>query len=164
MSAYVSLMTPMTDRACLLAALADLGFGAAKVEVHEAPVALVGYRGDARAQQAEVVIRRQQVGPGSNDIGFAATPLGYRALISDYDRARFGASWLAKLSERYGSHQAMRQARLDALERERLEEERRRLVEAQRQAVHAQARKMGYRVAESREGEKVRLVLVKRSY
>ena len=49
-------------------------------------------------------------------------------------------------------------------ERRRVEEERRKLVEAQRQVIHAKARKMGYRVQESHEGETLRLVLVKRIY
>ena len=43
MSAYLTLRTPMTDRESLLAALADLGFDASKVEVQETPVNLVGY-------------------------------------------------------------------------------------------------------------------------
>ena len=49
-------------------------------------------------------------------------------------------------------------------ERRRVEEERQRVVEAQRQTVHERAKKMGYRVQESRVGETVRLVLVKRTY
>jgi hypothetical protein len=38
------------------------------------------------------------------------------------------------------------------------------MVEAQRQAIHEKARSMGYRVEETRQGDKVRLVLVKRVY
>ncbi|MDX1973084.1 MAG: hypothetical protein SFY68_11195 [Candidatus Sumerlaeia bacterium] len=49
-------------------------------------------------------------------------------------------------------------------ERIRMEEERRRLVEAQRLAVHEKAKKMGYQIKETREGETLRLVLVKRTY
>jgi hypothetical protein len=49
-------------------------------------------------------------------------------------------------------------------ERRRVEEERRKLVEAQRQAIHEKAKKMGYRVQETREGDSLRLVLVKRVY
>jgi hypothetical protein len=59
MSAYITLMTPMTDQECLLAALADVGFVRAKVEVHDSPVPLVGYEGASRAQTAHLVIRRQ---------------------------------------------------------------------------------------------------------
>lgn len=45
-----------------------------------------------------------------------------------------------------------------------MEEERQRLVEAQRKTVHEKAKKLGYQVKESREGETIRLVLVKRTY
>ncbi len=164
MSAYLTLATPMTDRGCLLAALTELGFGAEKVEVHEAPVALAGYRGDARSQKAHLVIRRQHVGASSNDIGFEATPTGYRVHVSDYDRRRYGPQWMARLDAAYQRHDAARRARLAEEERRRLEAERRALVEAQRQAIRARARKLGYRVDERREQGAVRLVLVRRSY
>lgn len=164
MSAYLTLRTPMTDRECLLAALADLGFDASKVEVHEKPVNLVGYRGDRRAQVANVVIRRQHVGSASNDVGFLASDTGYQAYVSGFDHPRFGQGWLSRLHSRYTVHQEAKLERIAAEERRRLEEERRRLVEAQRAAVFERARKMGYRVKEHREGETVRLVLMKRVY
>lgn len=164
MSAYITMQTPMTDRELLLEALADLGYDDAKVEVHDEPVALVGYVGDPRADRANVVIRRQHVGGNSNDVGFLATPTGYRAIVSDYDQVRFGKAWVAKLHGRYQVRATAKEERLAAAERERLTEERRRLVAAQRDAVVAQAKKLGYRVNESRQGEAVRLVLVRRSY
>lgn len=164
MSAYMKLLTPMTDQESLLAALADLGFDASKVEVQATPVNLVGYQGDQRVQTANIVVRRQNVGAASNDVGFLASPTGYQAIISDYDRQRFGAEWLSQLNSRYQVHWAVKQERLAAAERRRLEEERQRVVEAQRQAVHARAKKMGYRVQETREGETIRMVLVKRTY
>lgn len=164
MSAYITLTTPMTDQGCLLAALADLGFDSAKVEVHTSPVDLVGYQGDRRAQQAHIVIRRRHVGHASNDLGFLATPSGYQAFVSGYDHPRFGTGWLSRLDARYQSHWTTKQERMAAEERRRLVEERRRLVEAQRQAVHERAKKLGYRVKEIREGESIRLVLVKRTY
>ncbi|MBM4367903.1 MAG: DUF1257 domain-containing protein [Deltaproteobacteria bacterium] len=164
MSAYITLLTPMTDQECLLAALSDLGFDATKVEVHATPVSLVGYAGDRRAQTANIVIRRQHVGAASNDVGFLASATGYRAFVSGYDHPSFGPGWLTELGSRYQSHWTMKQERLAAEERRRLEEERQKVVEAQRQAVHARAHKMGYRVQETREGEAIRMVLVKRTY
>jgi hypothetical protein len=164
MSAYITLMTPMTDEECLLAALTELGFDGTKVEVHASPVSLVGYMGDRRSQTANIVIRRQHVGSASNDIGFLATSTGYQAFVSGYDHPRFGTGWLAQLHTRYQSHWTTKQERLVAEERRRLEEECQRLVEAQRQAVHEKAKKLGYRVQETREGDKIRLVLVKRVY
>ncbi len=164
MSAYMTLLTPMTDQECLLAALADLGFDATKVEVHGTPVNLVGYAGDRRAQTANIVIRRQHVGAASNDVGFLASAVGYQAFVSGYDHPRFGTGWLTQLSSAYQKHWTAKQERLAAEERRRLEEERQRVVEAQRQAVMERAKKMGYRVQETREGETIRMVLVKRTY
>lgn len=164
MSAYMTLLTPMTDQECLLAALVDLGFDATKVEVHATPVSLVGYRGDQRAQTANIVIRRQHIGAASNDVGFLASATGYQAFVSDYDDPRLGPEWLTQLNRRYQTHWAAKRDRIVAEERRRLEEERQRLVEAQRQAVHQRAKKMGYRVQETREGETIRMVLVKRTY
>jgi hypothetical protein len=164
MSAYLTLLTPMTDQESLVAALVDLGFDVTQIEMHEAPVQLVGYQGDRRAQTANIVIRRQHVGTASNDVGFLATATGYQVFVSGYDHPRFGAGWITQLSQRYQVHYDAKKELLAAAERRRLEEECRALVEAQRRAVHERAKKMGYRVEEKREGDKLRLVLVKRTY
>ncbi|MEB3222464.1 MAG: DUF1257 domain-containing protein [Candidatus Sericytochromatia bacterium] len=164
MSAYMTLLTPMTDQECLLAALADLGFDGAKVEVHATPVNLVGYAGDLRAQTANIVIRRKYVGAASNDLGFLASATGYQSLVSGYDHPNFGTGWLTQLNSRYQSHWTEKQERLAADERRRMEDERQRVVETQRQAVHERAKKMGYEVQETREGDAIRLVLVRRTY
>ena len=164
MSAYITLATPMIDQECLVAALVDLGFARKEIEVHAEAVPLVGYRGRARQQLAHVVIRRARVGSGSNDIGFERTDTGFRAHISNYDPPRYGGSWFSKLQARYAEHDRVKQERLAEIEARRREEARQQLIEAQRKAVHAKARKMGYRVKETREGERVRLVLVKRVY
>ena len=164
MSAYLTLLTPMTDRQCLLEALADLGFDSSKVEVHAQPVPLVGFEGNLRGQTADLVIRRQLVGQASNDLGFRATPTGYQLIVSDYDQRAYGQQWLSRLHARYETHFAAKQSRLAEGERRRLEEERRRLVEHQRAAVVERAKKLGYLVKETCEGQNIRLVLVKRSY
>lgn len=164
MSAYITLMTPMIDQECVLEALAEVGFEASKVEVHASPVSLVGYEGVGRHQVANIVIRRKHVGSSSNDIGFLATPTGYQAIVSDFDRSRFGVDWLARVHERYQGRWVAKEARLVEAERHRVEEERRRLVEAQRVVVHERAKKLGYRVQETTEGDVIRMVLVKRTY
>ena len=164
MSAYITLATPMTDHDCLLEALEELGFDRDKVEVHAEGTALVGYEGRRREQQAHIVIRRQHVGAASNDIGFERTPTGFRAHVSGYDHPRFGGDWLSRLAASYQEHHRLKLDRLAEQERLRVEEERRQLVEAQRQAVHQKAKRMGYRVQETREGDKLRLALVKRVY
>jgi hypothetical protein len=177
-SAYITLATPMVDQECLVLALADLGFGTDRVEVHETAVQLVGYEGDLRRRRGHVVIRKEHVGPASNDIGFERTPTGFRAHVSDYDRVRYGRPWLNQLVARYRHHDAEKQERLARellaaevearrraeVEARRREEELQRLVEAQRQSVHEKARAMGYRVQETREADRIRLVLVKRVY
>lgn len=163
MSAYIRLATPMIDRECLLDALCDIGFGENKVEVREAPTELSGTWGTQR-NEAEIVIRRAQFGAASSDLGFVRTPTGYSVVMDDMDRRQFGEAWLREVHARYDYHARRKEERLAEAERRRLEEERRKLVEAQRQAIHEKARKMGYRVEETREGEKVRMVLVKRVY
>jgi hypothetical protein len=164
MSAYLTLATPMLDAECLILALGDVGFHRDLIQVHDQPVPLRGYEGSARAQRAEIVIPRERVGNASNDIGFERTPTGYRAHVSDYDRARHGEHWMARLQTHYQAHHHDKQARLAEAERQRLAEERRRLVESQRDAIHARARALGYRVEETRAGGTVRLALVKRVY
>ncbi len=168
MSAYVTLSVPMTDQDCLLAALADVGFGPGVVEVHEVAVPLIGYEGDRRVQHAHVVVRARHVGSSSNDLGFERTDTGFRLHVSDYDGRRFGETWRRELRTRYNVHHAVKLERLAAEERRREEErreaERRALVEAQRLSVLEKAKKLGYRVEESREGATVRLVLRRRVY
>ena len=164
MSAYIALATPMIDTECLIAALVDLGFPKADIECHAQPVALVGFAGDARAQTANLVLRRDKVGRGSNDIGFLRTETGYRAIVSDFDRLQYGEGWLQRLQKSYAQHLGEKEARVAQEERQRLEEERRRVVEAQRLSIQEKARKLGYRVKETREGDNLRMVLVKRVY
>lgn len=164
MSAYIQLATPMTDRECLLDALADVGFRRDAVEVHETGQALVGYEGLQRSQSANIIIRRAHLGSASNDLGFVSTPTGFRLIVGDYDRARFGPSWLAKLNQRYEHHHNEKTQRLAEEQRRVEEEERRRLVEAQRQAVVDAAKRQGYRVEERHEQGRIRLVLSKRVY
>jgi len=78
------------------------------VECSAEPQALYGYEGRERPEKAEVIIRRQHVGPASNDIGFAKNPDGtYRAIISEYDRGRHGDTWLGKLKQEYSISKTM---------------------------------------------------------
>lgn len=160
MSAYLTLVTPMTDEECLVAAIAEEGFAVENIFRSATPVTLRGWQ---KGQEAHIVLRREHTGDAYNDIGFLRTALGYTATISN-DHARFGPEWLARVGVQYRKLWQAKQERLETEERRRLEEERRQLVEAQRQAVHERARKMGYHVKETREGESIRLVLVRRTY
>jgi Protein of unknown function (DUF1257) len=106
MSHFTRVRTSLRDAEVLAAALRRLGF--AHVEVHEQPQTLYGYRGDARPERAEVVVRRQFIGTASNDLGFARQPDGtLEAIISAYDRRTYNAKWLAKLTQEYGHAAAL---------------------------------------------------------
>jgi hypothetical protein len=105
MSKYVQYdLKSITNLELLLAALADLGWDSGKVEVHETPVTLYGYHGDARPEKANIVIRRHNTGIGSsNDIGFVKRDDGtYAPIISEYDSGltRYGKrDGVTKLSD-----------------------------------------------------------------
>ncbi|MGI8567322.1 MAG: DUF1257 domain-containing protein [Pyrinomonadaceae bacterium] len=91
-----------TNKALLLAALADLGYS--DVEQGEG-LHLYGYRGDVRAERAEIVVRRRSIGSSSNDLGFARSGEGYTPIISEYDQrtlhdGKFVASLRAAYNER----------------------------------------------------------------
>ncbi|MCL2823168.1 MAG: hypothetical protein FWD57_04190 [Polyangiaceae bacterium] len=162
MSAYVTMQTPMTDVECLIDALIDLGFDRAQIETHSQPVQLPGNLDDGRTRTANIVVRPMRIGRSTNSLGFLASPTGFQATI--YDRQQFNSTWFAHLNQRYHVHEEAKKSRLAAAAIRQFEEEKRKLVEAQRQAVHERAKKMGYRVEEKREGENLRLVLVKRTY
>lgn len=107
MSHYTALQTRISDLDLLIEALADLGFD--HPDVFETAQPLLGWRGDERQQTAELIIRRRHLGAASNDIGFGRTADGFfEALISDYDRRRYDADWIGKLSQRYAYRKARR--------------------------------------------------------
>ena len=102
MSHYTSVKTSIKSTTALLQALADLGFGTGKVRVCEKAEQLEGYHGDKREQTAEIIIPRRHVGSLSNDIGFKLQEDGtYEAIISDYDKNKYGKTWMGKLTQRY---------------------------------------------------------------
>lgn len=160
MSAYMTLVTPMLDEECLVAAIVALGFSEAHIIRSTLPIQLRGWQRD---RLANIVLPKEHTGDIYNDIGFLCSPTGYSAILSD-DSSRFGTKWLSSVSTRYQEFWGEKQGRIAAEELRRIEEERQRVVEAQRQAVHERAKKMGYRVQETREGETIRMVLVKRTY
>ncbi|HYT95612.1 MAG TPA: DUF1257 domain-containing protein [Gemmataceae bacterium] len=105
MSHFTTLKTQITDINALQAALADLGFK--EVEVYAVAEHLYGYRGDARPQTAEVIVRRQHIGWLSNDLGFKRNAAGtFDAIISEYDRSQYSQEWLQQLTQRYAYHVA----------------------------------------------------------
>ncbi|MBI5486472.1 MAG: DUF1257 domain-containing protein [Deltaproteobacteria bacterium] len=107
MSHFTKIALEIRDCGALVAALADLGLSI--VEVHDEPQHLHGYEADVRPEMAEVIVRREHVGPLSNDIGFRKTDGGtYEATISEYDQGSgYGQDWRQRLLQRYGRHVAV---------------------------------------------------------
>jgi len=85
MSKYSETSTTVRNQSYLVAALSELGY---KAEIYADGAVLVGYEGRERPERAHVIIRRAQIGPASNDIGFVRKPDGaFGAVLSEYDRA-----------------------------------------------------------------------------
>jgi hypothetical protein len=105
MSHFTVLKTRIMDRDALVRALGELGFP--EVEVHDTPKRLFGFEGLPRLETAEVIVRRKHIGRASNDLGFKKDRDGtYQAIISSFDRAKYGRAWLDRLSQRYAYHAA----------------------------------------------------------
>lgn len=110
MSAYAEVKTEFTDGELLIKALEAQGFKPlnciGKVKN------LVGYHGDTRADTADIIIPRAQIGSSSNDVGFKRDATGkYQAIISDYDSTRFNKSWLNKVNVSYQDLWVQQQAK-----------------------------------------------------
>jgi hypothetical protein len=111
MSAYITIETKITDENMLLQALADLGI--TEVERHEVAQHLYGYQGDERSETAEIIIRREHVGEGSNDIGFKRRADGtFEAIVSEFDQVPHVGRWVGRLLQRLAYHTVKRE--LDA--------------------------------------------------
>ena len=111
MSHYTQIRTQIRELPILLDGLAEMGFNT--VECHEQAQHLLGYRGDLRPETAEVIIRREFIGPAANDVGFKRQDAGeFQAIISEYDRGtRCNAAWLQELNRRYAYNLIHDQAR-----------------------------------------------------
>ena len=121
MSAYSTNKTNFKDAQTLVEALRDMGIK--NVLVYDVAQPLYGYQGDFRtldgnghtrdehlALKAEVIIRRKDVGSMSNDIGFKRNEDGtLSAIISQYDSARYNASWLGQLKAKYAQRQIIKE-------------------------------------------------------
>lgn len=116
MSHYSTVRTEIRDKDKLIQALVDMGFKREHIEVHDEAQHLYGYQGERRDEKANIIVRRRNVGAGSNDLGFVLRPDGtYEAIISDFDRRDgksrrnklttymkgFSQDWLEMLHQRY---------------------------------------------------------------
>ena len=102
MSHYSEFTTAIKDPECLVDALVGMGWTREQIEVHDTPVALVGYQSKVRAQKAHVVVRREHVGSASNDLGWEMGADGtFAAHISDFDKSKYNETWRSNLFEHY---------------------------------------------------------------
>lgn len=123
MSHFVECRTEFRDPQALIAALVACGFDASAIEVHEQAVPLYGYQGDVRPQKAHLIIRRQHIGQGANDVGWERQADGtYRAWVSEFDagvgpyahrqdQARFNQRTQNRLRQEYAYQVIARQQR-----------------------------------------------------
>jgi hypothetical protein len=110
MSKYSETSTTVRNQSHLVAALSELGY---KAEIHADGAALVGYEGRERPERAHVIIRRAQIGPASNDIGFVRKLDGaFGAVLSEYDRGiGFDEKWLGRVHQAYKEQQTLADAK-----------------------------------------------------
>lgn len=99
MSAYKEFSEiQFANASILVQALKEMGY---KPEAGQS-LTLHGYRGDARQEQAQIVVRRQQLGQSSNDLGFAWNGKAFIPIISEYDaRHVLTAEWRQQLQATY---------------------------------------------------------------
>ena len=103
MSEYHVVEVEIKEQDALVKALQEMGYSP---EVHGESQKLHGYQGDLRRQKAHVIIRKDQVGTASNDIGFEKVEGSYIMHISEYDirTNRFDSS---KLKQLYAKHRIL---------------------------------------------------------
>ncbi|PSF30081.1 hypothetical protein C7H19_24050 [Aphanothece hegewaldii CCALA 016] len=100
MSHFTKVKTEFKDQNALITAIKNLkGW---QVEVHETEQHLYGYRGDRRQQVAHLIVRREQINPASNDLGFHRSEDGiYNAIISEWDAANPLKGFIKELTKEY---------------------------------------------------------------
>jgi hypothetical protein len=110
MSKYNTIETEYRDAECLVQALNDVGY--TDVEINEIAQNLYGYHGDLRQQKAHIIVRRKNIGPSANDLGFLRNENGsYSMIVSDYDQGKHNAKWQVGLKCAYGERGALKVAK-----------------------------------------------------
>lgn len=88
------------------------------IEVHDKPQNLVGYMGDTRDQKANLIIRKNNVGGASNDIGFLVKDGVCTAFISEYDSSKYSNKWRKSVMQTYSQATVVKKAGLKRLKTE----------------------------------------------
>jgi len=116
MSQYTEQKTQITDAEILKDCLKEKGYET--VEQHATPQPLVDFCGkqtkylDPTGDKAELIIRRKFVGGAANDIGFKKGADGtFGAVISQFDKHKHNAAWMADLKKRYARKKIMKSAK-----------------------------------------------------
>jgi hypothetical protein len=107
MSKYKKIKTQLKDRDALVAALEGCEIP------HEtgADLPLYGYEGHKRPETAEIVVRRQDIGPATNDLGFKwnAEAGVFDVIISEFDSRSsapgYGLHLLNRVRQEYAVQQ-----------------------------------------------------------
>lgn len=90
----------MSSGAHLVRALERIGFK--QVERHAQPQPLLSWRGQPVGVDAEIIVRRSQIGATADDLGFTRGANGkFEALVSNILLSRLDRRWFEKLSEHY---------------------------------------------------------------
>ncbi len=131
MSMYCNVETQFKSQDALVAALMETGmWNEHQVHVFADAQKLIGYKGDLREEAAHIIIRRQNIGSMSNDMGFIKNPDGtYSAIISKFDKSKYDDAWLKQLKGNYAYHAIRLQqaARGRSVSRERMPDGRQRI-------------------------------------
>lgn len=136
MSEYTIVECEIESADHVVSALEALGIPRASIEVHEDLVNLIGYEGRSRANKAHVIVRKNNVNKYlsagcSNDLGFEKAEGKFRVHVSDYDRR-----WWNLKEVKFKNEAACAKAT-------------------------ELARKRGYKIERTDEGEVIRLKLIK---
>lgn len=112
MSKYMRVETVFKDEDTLRQALTDVCQGRGIQFERGQALTLYGFRGKARAETGEYVIRRNFVGRAANDLGFARKADGtFEAVISQFDSRTEGMKILNEVRQRYTHLQVEKLAR-----------------------------------------------------
>jgi hypothetical protein len=106
MSLYCEIKTEFKNQEALIFALMETGrWQTDQIETYDDAVGLYGYHNDLRPEKANIIIRRKNIGPSSNDIGFQRNEDGtFKVIISEFDKSRYNQSWIDKLKSNYAFH------------------------------------------------------------
>jgi hypothetical protein len=111
-SEYLKKRTVYSNRATLRAALTATGLPFEEIPEGHSERHLVGYMGKQRPETATFIIRRQNISPGANDLGWHWNPHTetFEEIISLFDSNHSGAQIATRVNQEYAGEHALAQA------------------------------------------------------